>query len=114
MAFSAGFDTGFVLKHDMKKISRRNLPPYMLIDSGGVFDMIARNSYSAERRFMMDIAAMRQAHCRRDIDGVTHVSGSDNPADAMTKIVQSKALMDLVAGGMTMHSTQWVVRSRMN
>ena len=76
--------------------------------------MITRNSYSAERRLMIDMAAIRQAYRRRDIDSVAHVAGSDNPADAMTKIRQSKALMDLMDGRMTVHPTQWVVRGTMD
>ena len=98
----------------MKKITRRYLPLYMLTDSRGLFDMITRNSYSAERRLMIDMAATRQAYRRREIDGVAHVAGADNPADAMAKNRQSKAVIDLMAGRMTVHPTHWVVGSTMD
>lgn len=82
----------------------------MMTDSRGLFDMVTRNSYSAERRLMIDMAAIRQAYQRWDIDGIAHVSGASNPADAMTKIVQSGSLLDLMGGRMTVQATQWVMR----
>lgn len=111
MAFSAGFDAGIILKHDLQLIMKQLIPLYMMTDSRGLFGMVTRNSYSAERRLMIDMAAIRQAYQRRDIDGIARVSGASNPADAMTKVVQNGHLLDLIAGRMTVAATHWVMRS---
>lgn len=111
MAFSAGSDAGIILKHDLQLIMKQLIPLYMMTDSRGLFDMVTRNSYRAERRLMIDMAAIRQAYQCWDIDGIAHVSGASNPADAMTKIVQSGSLLDLMKGVMTVQATQWVMRS---
>lgn len=59
---------------------------------------------------MIDLAAIRQAYQRREIEGIAHVPGAENPADAMTKVVKSGRLMELMEGKSTAQASQWVVR----
>lgn len=83
MAFSAGFDAAFILKHDLEAVTRKRIPLYMMMDSMALFDMVTRNAYSSERRLMIDMAAIRESYRRHEIDGLVHISGSDNPADCL-------------------------------
>lgn len=72
--------------------------------------MVTRNSYSSERRLMIDMAAIRELYRRKEIDGVAHIPGKTNLADVMTKIVQSPELLDLMQGEMTLGATHSVMR----
>lgn len=98
------------IKHDLETILRQQIPIYMMADSKGLFYMITRNSYSSERRLMIDIAAIREAYGKREIEGVAHVLGTNNPADALTKIVHSEALLALIKGSCIPVVSQWVMR----
>lgn len=109
--FSAGFDAGIILKHDLQIIMKQRIPPHMITDSRGLFGMIKRNSCSAERWLMIDMAAIRQAYQRWDIDGIAYGSGASQLAGSMTNIVQSGSLLNSMASEMTFKATQWVMRS---
>lgn len=114
MAFTAGFDAAFIIKYDLSRILNRRLSLYMITDSRGLFDMITRNSYSAEKRLMIDLAALRESYRRREIDSIAHIQGKSNPADALTKITHNVALNCLMDGIATVRVNQWIVRSSEN
>nr|AHF58602.1 polyprotein [Chondrus crispus] len=112
MGFSFAFDAAFIIKHDLEEITTRTFPLKMMTDSRALFDMVTRNSYSTERRLMIDMAAIRQSYQRREIDGIAHIPGPTNPADAMTKVGQNGVLANLMQGRLTMEPRQWVTRTQ--
>ena len=73
--------------------------------------MVNRKSYSTERRLMIDMAAIREAYDRHEIDCVAHVPGVNNPADALTKLTQSKALISMMEGNAEWKVAQWISRA---
>lgn len=111
MALTAGFDAAFAIRHDLERITNRTFPLQVMTDSKGLFDMVTKSSYSAERSLMIDLATIRESYGRREIDEIAHIQGENNPADAMTKIVNSNHLLDLMRGRMTVLPEQWVVRA---
>lgn len=106
IALTAGFDAGFPIRHDLKRITNRNFRLQVMGDSKGLVDMVTRNPYSAERRLNIDPAAIRESYRNREIDGIAHIMGANNPADSMTKVVISSNLLGLMRGQMTVSPEQ--------
>lgn len=84
-AFSDALYQGFMLKHDLETLYRREIPLMMFTDSKQLFDVITKATYPTERRLMIDIAAVRESYNSFDISNIGLVAGKDNPADSFTK-----------------------------
>jgi hypothetical protein len=61
LAFAQGFDTAFLIRHDLENLLGKTIPLIMLTDSKALFDILTRNKSSTERRLMVDVAAVREA-----------------------------------------------------
>lgn len=59
---------------------------------------------------MIDMTAIREAYNRREIDGVSHVPGNKNSADAMTEMVVSVSFLGMMEGKFCTKVTQWITR----
>lgn len=62
MAFTAGFDAAYVMKHDFEDMKRYRFPLKMMTDSRVLFDVVTRHSYCTERRMVIYRAAIHQSH----------------------------------------------------
>lgn len=61
---------------------------------------------------MTDIIATRQSYKRYGIAGLGHISGLNNPADALTKLKHNKILEEIYFGGkMSRVAEKWIDRS---
>eukprot|EP00171_Calliarthron_tuberculosum_P004827 IDg4827t1 len=111
-AFTNAFDQTFVLKHDMEKMLHKTIPLKMFTDSKQLFDVITKASYPTEKRLMIDILAVREAYNTFEISNVGLISGTSNPADALTKPNFSSSLMNIILHAQDKTPVlQWIFRA---
>lgn len=97
IAFSEGFDSAFIIQHDLEAILRQPISIIMLADSEILFNIFTRNRQTSEKRVTIDIRVAREAHNERVMYNIALISREDNPADAITKIRSNGALRKLLA-----------------
>ena len=111
-AFADGFDSAYLLKHDLERILKRTIRICILTDSKSLFDTITKNSIITEKRLMIDVSAARQAYQRMEISDVGHISSKYNAADGLTKTKPCPALIQLLSTGKMDHPiNQWIIRN---
>ena len=99
-AFADAFDYVYVMKHDLEQILDKRIPLQMFTDSKSLFDVIVKNSTTAERRLMIDIKDVRESYEQLKISNVGFVRSEDNPADALTKAKTCSALNRILSTGL--------------
>jgi hypothetical protein len=67
MAFADGFDAEYSLRHDLRTILKRSVDIHMYIGILSLFDVIKKSSTTAEKRSMIVLAVVREAHDRMEI-----------------------------------------------
>ena len=83
----------------------------MYTDSKSLFDTITKRSQTSEKRFLIDLATVREAYRRKQIDNVAWVRSEYNIADSMTKEKRSECLHYVLEKGILNHPVeQWIVR----
>ena len=95
-----GVDIGFTIAATVSMILRQlSLPPVPLVvctDSLSLYDYVMKLGITREKRLMIDIMALREMYERRELVDMRWISGSSNPADAMTKALPNRALQQLI------------------
>ena len=89
-ALVLGFDFAFIVKDLIEEILGREVKLEALVDSKTVFDVIARDAQTSERRLQIDVLALRQSYDRGELDRIAWIPGDKNAADPLTKYVLSK------------------------
>ncbi|PXF45775.1 hypothetical protein BWQ96_04442 [Gracilariopsis chorda] len=111
-AFADGFDVAHMLRFDLESIMNRKLRLCILTDIKSLFDTTVKNSFISEKRLMIEVQAAREAYQQLEILDIGHISGSNNPADGLTKPKTCLALVKLLTTGiMDHHINQWVIRN---
>ncbi|KYK57237.1 hypothetical protein DCS_04244 [Drechmeria coniospora] len=97
----SALDMGYVLTQTVNTIVSRlqipTIPLIMCTDSYSLYECLVKLGSTTEKRLMIDIMAIRQSYERREISEIRWINGSDNPADAMTKVQPNKVLERLVS-----------------
>lgn len=86
-ALVLGFDFAFVIRDMVEELTRRSVPIEAIIDSKTMFNVIARDGQTTERRLQIDIFALRQSYDNGELRRISWIPGTANPADALTKPV---------------------------
>jgi len=81
----------------------------MLTDSIQLFDVITRSRYTAEKRLMVDISAVREAYLEKTISNIALIKSEHNPADSLTKIGGNDAFEKLLATNTISHPVEQYV-----
>ena len=114
-AFADAFDFAYVIKHDLEEILGQRVPLQMLTDSRSLFDVIVKNSTTAERRLMIDIKDVRESYEQQLISNVGFVRSADNPADAFTKVKHCDSLHRILStGNIDLHVEEWISRNNIS
>jgi len=113
LAFSHGFDSAYLLQHDLQSMLGRKLPLLMLTDSLPLFNVLTRAKQTSERRLMVDISAAREAYNDRSISKIAFTRSEFNPADGLTRTQPNAALLKLLRTHIVDHPVeQYVVERR--
>jgi isocitrate lyase len=57
--------------------------------------VITKSTMPREKRLAVDIEAMKGAYKRREVETIAVIRTDVNPADALTKVMDPKALMSI-------------------
>jgi hypothetical protein len=113
MAFADGFDGAYSLKHDLQTILKRSVDILMYTESLSLFDVITKSSTTAEKRLIIGLMMVREAHVRMKIAQLAFLRTNWNPADALTKFSHNTYLETILTTGTNDHPVaQWVDRRR--
>ena len=107
-----GFDMGACTKATLERILQIKLPLVLCTDSKSLYDCLVKLGTTQEKRLMIDVLCLRQSYERREIAEVKWISGTSNPADAMTKAKASTALKQLIdTNTIQLETVEWVERT---
>ncbi len=80
-----GFDNAFVAKEMLREILGENLPIDGIVDSRTLFNVVAKNSSTLEKRLQIDVHSLRESHDRGELRYLAWAPGEENVADELTK-----------------------------
>lgn len=86
-ALVLGFDSAFLVKDLVEELLGRTIKLEALIDSKTVFNVIAKDGKTSEKRLQIDVLALRQSYDLGELDRIAWIPGKRNPADSLTKPV---------------------------
>ena len=97
-ALTLGFDYAFIVKDLVDEILGRQLRIEAMIDSKTVFNVVAKEGKTTERRLQIDITALRQSYDLGELDRIAWIPGASNPADSLTKpvLLTTSPLFDIM------------------
>lgn len=103
MALADAFDMAYALKHDIQRMIKQNVPIRILTDNLSLFDVITKATTTAEKRLMIDLAALKQAYNVHDVEQLGFVRTAFNPADALTKVTRCPVLEEILSSARLNH-----------
>lgn len=83
------FDEELLLQDLIKQILRKLIRIEAMIDINNVFNFVARDGKTTERRLQINIFALRQSYDVGELDRIALIPGTTNPADPVTKPILS-------------------------
>ena len=106
-AFADAFDVAFNIRYDLKRLLNKEVKLIMLTDSMSLFKVIVNSTVTTEKRLMIDIAAVREAYERSDIDFIGWIPSRFNIANGLTKLGVCPAL----SGFLSTHDLHQEIRT---
>lgn len=110
MALADAFDVAYSLKHYMQRIKGKRVPITIFTDSLSLFDVISKATTTLEKRLMIDIASVREAYVKHDLEKLGFIRSQHSSADPFTKVMKCKALDDALNGRLDHPIEQWIDR----
>jgi hypothetical protein len=93
------YDIANSLEEVLQKILARRVDMYLFADYYSLFSTTTKYQSLCEKRLLIDIAVLRQAHRHHEVDNVGFTRSSHNLADCLSKDVQNSALLDMLHTG---------------
>jgi hypothetical protein len=107
-ALVEGFDTAAAIAYQLSEILSINVPVWVAVDSRTLFTVVTRMGHVSEKRFMVDVAELRDQYVQDKLK-VFWIPSSDNCADPLTKArASTTALEKLLDGTLHLNSNAWV------
>lgn len=107
-----GMDYGLAMQEYTERMTGSKLKMKTYTDSKLLFDVITRNTITAEKRLTVHNRAIRQAYTHMDLDAVVWIRSDNNPGDALTKPMHNSMFNSIIETGKAKHTVeQWVIRS---
>lgn len=86
---SLGFDYAYTIKTLLEEILKRAVDMEALVGSKTLFNVIAKDAATTERRLQIDALALKESYAAGELSRVGWIPGTTNPADPLTKCVLS-------------------------
>lgn len=84
-------DIGMIVRDALNELLNRNVEMEAFVDSRTLFNVVTKNSNTAERRLQIDIFALRESYKNGELKRIGWIKGNENPADVLTKELLSDA-----------------------
>lgn len=97
------FDLAFSLRHSLSQILGFRVPLHLFTDSYSLFATVTKFQAIREKRLLIDLAVVREANRRREVERFGFVRTADMPADGLTKVMDSPTLKRLMVDGRLDH-----------
>ena len=88
-ALVIGFDYAYLVRDLILELTGIEMMIEALVDSKTVFDVIAKDAKTTERRLRIDVMALRQSYDAGELEKVGWFPGEENAADPLTKYMLS-------------------------
>ena len=75
------------------------MPLVVYTDSYSLYECLVKLGITNKKRLIVDVLVLRQLYERREIAEIRWISGSNNPADAFTKVSLNRALKRFINAG---------------
>lgn len=93
----------------------RMIPMTICTDSKCLYDMLISLNKTTEKRLLIDLQGLREVYELREIDEILLIPSEENPADSLTKSIDSNALqMILEENRVELNPNAWVERVKRN
>lgn len=92
MAFANSFLVVFLVRHDIKKMIKRNVQSMMMTDSPSLFDVLTNSAGTTRKRLMILLKRGKDSYDSHKINSVSNIRSKYNPAYALTKVKRNTAL----------------------
>lgn len=110
-ALAECFDAAYVLKHELQVLLKQEVNIEVLTYSKQVFDSITNSTRTKERRLMIDLNAAKESFQRKEISDLGLLKSENNLADAFTKLMAPKQLLEAMTSGELNHDIEnWILR----
>ena len=80
LALVYGFDCAFVVQSALEDIYGYAIPIHVFVDSRTVFNLIAKDANSLEKRLQIDAYAIRQSYRRGELRSLAWIPGEVKPS----------------------------------
>ena len=80
-----GFDQAYVAQQILQETLDVPIPIDAYVDSKTLFNVIAKQSSTTEKRLQIDICSLKESHARNELRTLGWIPESSNIADALTK-----------------------------
>ena len=80
-----GFDNAYMVQDIVSETLGRKIEIDAYVDSRTVFNVVAKNSATLEKRLQIDVNALRQSHSNGELRYLAWIPGFQNLADGLTK-----------------------------
>eukprot|EP00173_Palmaria_palmata_P005315 Plantae.Rhodophyta-Palmaria_palmata.ctg9188.p1 GENE.Plantae.Rhodophyta-Palmaria_palmata.ctg9188~~Plantae.Rhodophyta-Palmaria_palmata.ctg9188.p1 ORF type:complete len:200 (+),score=23.27 Plantae.Rhodophyta-Palmaria_palmata.ctg9188:260-859(+) len=112
MALADAFDSAYLLKHDLQSMLGVSMPMAIFMDSLSVLEVLTKATMPREKRFAIDVEALKDCNKRGELKTTVFIRGNANPADALTKLESFEVLNEVIQKAAIIHTVnQWVDRS---
>lgn len=89
-ALVLGLYMAYVVRERMNEILGKNVPIEEMMDSITVFDVIARDGMTGEKRLQIEALALCQSYDKEELVHMAWIPVITNPADALTRPTLTK------------------------
>lgn len=90
-ALILGFDYALVVRDILEDMTGRVFPIETLVDSKTVFEIVAKQAQTTEKRLKIDAVTLMQSYDEGELEKMGWFPGYLNPADPLTKLILSLA-----------------------
>ena len=80
-----GFDSAFIEKNIIEELLGTSIPMDVYVDSKTLFNIVAKDGNTAEKRLKIDMWAIRESYDKKEIRNIYWIASSMNLADQLTK-----------------------------
>jgi len=116
-ALTYGFDNAFLVRDVLEEVLQRKVDIDGYLDSRTVFNIVARNSSTLEKRLQIDVHALRESYTNGELRNLAWIPGAQNASGGLTKglIDASHPLWKLIKNNkLTIDPQGWVEGSKGN